>query len=359
MRRMTTKRAVLLGVLAFVPIGGCGPNPFYLPSLAVGQVDLMLNSIPIRDAIGGGDLSSDQVARLELIVDVRSFARDTMALAVGNSYTLFYDNAQAARVYNVSASDKDRFRAMTWTFPIVGTVPYLGFFNEELAADQERGLIERGFDTFTYEVDAYSTLGFLPNPVRASFLERDTISVTDTVIHELLHGTAWRQGDTEFNESLATFVGRTGALEYLASRFGDDSELAIEAMTRFEDADRFNAFMFELYDQLDVFYNSDIGGQEKIAGREAIFESARVRFMSDIQSLMNVPANYDWVERLPSNNAWMLANYRYNLDLVLFERVHEASGLDWARTIGVFQDATAADDPKAYLREWLGDDLAP
>lgn len=359
MRPMLTKRGVLLGVLPLVAVGGCGPNAFYLPSLAVGQIDLMLNSIPIVDAIDGGELSGDQVAQLELILDVRAYARDTMALTVGNSYTLFYDNARAARIYNVSASDQDRFRAMTWTFPIVGTVPYLGFFDEELAADEERALIEQGFDTFTYEVDAYSTLGFLPNPVRASFLERDTISLTDTVIHELLHSTAWRPGDTEFNESLATFVGRTGALEYLGGRFGADSAITREAISRFEDSDRFNAFMFDLYEQLDTFYNSDIGYQEKIAGREEIFESARSRFMSDIQSLMNVPENYQWVERLPSNNAWMLANYRYNLDLVLFERVHEATGLDWPLTINVFQEATAAGDPKVYLRDWLGDDLAP
>lgn len=351
-------RAVAL-LSAFVPTSACGPNPLYLPSLAVGQIDLMLNSIPIDDAIGGGDLSGDQIAQLELILDVRAYARDTIGLNVGNSYTLFYDNARAARVYNVSAADKDRFRAMTWTFPIVGTVPYLGFFDEELAANEERALIEQGFDTFTYEVDAYSTLGFLPNPVRASFLKRDTITLTDTVIHELLHNTAWRPGDTRFNESLATFVGRTGTLEYLGERFGADSAITREAKTRFEDTDRFNAFIFELFDQLDAHYNSDLARAEKISGREEIFESGRTRFFTDIQPLMNEPENYDWVERLPSNNAWMLANYRYNLDLDLFERVHQATELDWSRTINIFQKAAAAGDPKAYLRGRLEGDLVP
>ncbi|MEE9293940.1 MAG: aminopeptidase [Phycisphaerae bacterium] len=331
----------------------CGPDPSYLPSLAAGQLELLAGSVPIDDAISSGDLSDEQVAKLRLIQDVRRYARDTMQLNAGDSFTLFYDNRDATRSYNVSASRKDRFEPVTWTFPIVGTVPYLGFFDRQQADRQAESLGDDGFDVYMYEVDAYSTLGYLPNPVQAAMLRRGDISIVNTVIHELLHGTIWRPGDVTFNESLATFFGRTGALHYLRARFDDAPELIEAATTRSDDTDRYNAFILELYEELDTFYSSDLTSVEKIAGRELIYQAGRDRFVAEVQPLMHMSQNYDWVADLPANNAWMLGNYRYNLDLDLFQRVYDATGRDWRASLDVFRNAASADDPKAHMRDWL------
>jgi len=63
---------------------------------------------------------------------------------------------------------------------------------------------------------------------------------------------------------------------------------------------------------------------------------------------------YSYYGQFPTSNAWMLANYRYNLDLSVFADVFTASGGDWPKTIAVFQAAAAAaGDPYDYLRDWL------
>jgi starch phosphorylase len=56
---------------------------------------------------------------------------------------------------------------------------------------------------------------------------------------------------------------------------------------------------------------------------------------------MNRPENFEWVTRLQTNNAWLLANVRYNSDLDVFARVHQALGGDWAASLDVFQAAEA------------------
>ncbi len=331
----------------------CGPDLLYLPSLAAGQLDVIANAVPIDAAIDDPDLSDDERSKLRLIRDVRAFARDSIGLTAGESYSLFYDNRDGARVHNVSASQQDRLEAVTWAFPVLGAVPYLGFFDSQQAEHQADTLRGDGLDVYTYEVDAYSTLDYLPNPVQATMLQRSDFSLIETVIHELLHNTVWRAGDVTFNESLATFFGRTGMLAYLLDRFPDSPELTETAIARFEDTDRYNAFFFTFYDQLQAHYAGQGSAEEKIAGRDAVFQRNRERFAADVQPLMHAPQNYDWVQDLPTNNAWVLANYRYNLDLDLFERVHGATDADWPRTLAVFADAAITLDPKAYLRQWL------
>lgn len=348
--------------LALVPIAagaGCGPDLLYIPSLAVGQSQIVLRSVPIDEALAGETLTDEIRTKLQLIREVRDFARDRMGMTPGDSFKLFYDNTEGTRTYNVSASRKDRFDPVTWSFPIVGTLPYLGFFDRDRAERQLNTLRGDGFDAFMYEVDAYSTLDVFPNPVQATMLRRDAIALINTVIHEILHNTVWRRDDVTFNESLATFFGRNGTVDFLRERAADHPELVALAVARFEDTDRYNDFIFSLYRELEQWYGSDRPRDEKIAGREAVFQAARDRFVIEVQPLMNVPENYDWVVNLPTDNAWMLANYRYNLDLDLFDRVHQTVGGVWAQSIPVFSAAAAAPDPKAYLRDWLDANAPP
>ncbi len=334
-------------------LSGCGPDLLYLPSLAIGQSEIVLRSVRIDDALTGDTIADDIRAKLELIREVRDYAHGTMRLDPGQGFRLFYDNTDGTRTYNVSASYKDRLEPVTWTFPIVGTLPYLGFFDRDRAEHHAETLREDGYDVFMYEVDAYSTLNFLPNPVQATMLERGEISIVDTVIHEILHSTIWRTNDTTFNESLATFFGRSGTVDFYLDRSPDHPEMAQAATERFEDVDLYNAFIIELHLELEMFFSSDASSEGKIAGRAEIVQAARARFATQVQPLMHTPEAYDWVADLPVNNAWMLANYRYNFDLDLFARVHDANDRDWPRSIDVFATAADSSDPKRYLRNWL------
>jgi predicted aminopeptidase len=185
-------------------------------------------------------------------------------------------------------------------------------------------------------------------------LERSETSLAETVFHELLHSTVWRLNDTTFNESLATFYGRTGAMEFLAFRYPDEPDRVEEARRSFEDVDRYNGFALELFNELDAFYSSDLSSAEKIEGREAIFQAGRDRFIAEIQPLLNEPSRYDWVADMPTNNAFMLGIRRYNLDLAVFQEVFERTDGDWSACLAIFQAAASSSAGSyEYLRGWL------
>lgn len=326
----------------------------YVAHVAQGQLSVQGNVEPIDDVLASGRLTEEEDQKLRLIVKARQFAADSVGLDVGDSYTMFYDTRGNPLAWNLSAARRDKLEARKWTFPIVGEVPYLAFFDEKYLRREEQKLIDAGWDTMTYELDAYSTLGFFADPVRSTMLKRGTLSLADTIIHELLHNTIWRANNTNFNESLATFVGRTGAVQFLRAEFGEESGWPEVAAAYYADLDAVNAFLFGLYNDLKDYFAQPLTSDELIAGREAVYQSGRDRFVNEIQPTLTYAASFDGYANLPTNNAWMLGHYRYNLDLEVFESVFAAVNEDWPAALAVFkQAADAPGSPFDYLRDWL------
>ena len=349
-RRM--RRGLVLVALVAVACSGCGTFGYVL-SVASGQLDILLASRPIDDVLATDELSDQQADRLRLVLDVRRFGIDRMGLDAAANYTQYYDTGGKPPAYNVSASRKDAFEPRTWTFPILGSLPYLGYFSLEEAQALETALQEEGLDTLLVPVAAYSTLGFFDDPVFSSMLERDEAWLANLILHEMTHTTVFRSGDIDFNESLATFVGRTGSNVFLCERFGEDAPIVTMARERQMDSDRHKAFLRSLYDELDAFYKGDRTKNEKLAEREAVYARMVETFKAEALPEFHDPEPYERAVDMGVNNAWILANRRYNLDLDLFALVHDATGNDFRSSLAVFGEAAASADPKAYLRQWL------
>ncbi|HVP12869.1 MAG TPA: aminopeptidase [Phycisphaerae bacterium] len=351
-------------VVMLASIAGCGFDVGYAIPAVFGQLNIMTNSRSVEEVLAGDQLSPDHRAKLELVMDVRAYARDVIGLYVDNSYTQYFDSGDRPVAYNLSASYRDRFEPLTWWFPIVGTVPQLGYFDPGLVQAKEAELTGQGFDVFVYELDAYYMGPALQNPVTSPLLDREETDLVATVIHELTHATVGRinnsAADASFNESLATFVGRTGAVRYYQDRMPDQPDRVRMATNRFEDDDRYAGFMNDLFTQLDAYYHTDAASEEKIAGRAAIFLAARTRFAQDDQPLMHDPALFDFMQNLPINNAYVLLQHRYNLNLDVFNETFLANAENWAATLGLFRAAAAVDgDPYAFLQNQLNAAQSP
>ena len=356
MYRLRTPRpaAALAGTLMLLTIlAGCD-GLAYVVQAAQGQAHVQGNLESIDDVLASGRLSDEDATKLRLAVQARDFAAYVLGLRVGSSYTSFYDSAGDPLAWNLSAARPDALEPKTWTFPLVGEVPYLSFFDEDFLHRIEQQLQDEGYDTLIYELDAYSTLGIFEDPIRSTMLRRGPLSLVETIIHELLHNTIWRPNDTEFNESLATFVGRKGAVEFLRAELGADSGWPEVDVAFYADTDTVNAFLMQLYADLAAHYGQELATDEKIAGREEVFQAARARFVRDVQPTLYFPDSFAGYAELPTNNAWVLGNYRYNLNLDVFGAVFAAVGGEWSAALEVFRAAAqAGEEPLAYLRRWL------
>ena len=335
---------------ALLGLGGC-VNGEYIARQAIGQLGVLARSVPIEQALASDTLSADQIRKLGLIVEAREFARTELGLNVGWAFSLFHDTGGEPLAYNLSAATKDSLVRRSWAFPIVGEIDYIGYFSQADAEQAEAQHQQQGYDTVLRAVDAYSTLGWLPDPVHSPLLEREDANLVEVVIHELAHNTIYVNGQSDFNESLATFIGRTGAVVFYERRGPEGEQTAELLRARYVDQDRITAWFVELFQTLQQHYAQDIPHDEKVAGREAVFQAARERFVSEVQPQLSEPQRHQGWAWLPTNNAWILLNRRYNFDLDLFQAVCDQGGGDFHVLLETLRAAARSPDPWVHLRQ--------
>lgn len=333
--------------------GGCNGWPVgYIPLVMLGEVGFLARGVPIEFALHDRSLTQEERDKLAFLIRARDYCRDVIGLRVGNNFRTFVNLRGRTLAWNLTASRKDAIEAYEWFLPLVGPIPYLGFFNLDRAKAERDRLARAGYDTFIYEVDAFA-IPLLPDPVTSRLLERPYGDLADTVAHELTHNTVMTMEDVTYSESLAMFVGRTVAIEFLTVEFGEDSPLIQELLDQYEDDALLRTYLDELIDELTALYESDLSSEEKIAQRRPILEAWRDRFASEALPAMHYPENYEVFGETLLNNAFLLVSKRYNSDQTVFEQVFEMTGRSWPRALDLFRHASTADDPFQYLRDML------
>jgi predicted aminopeptidase len=328
---------------------GCADFP-YIVRQGMGEAEMLANTEPIDQVLADGKLAPEQDRKLRLVVEARDFAAEELGLDVGRSYHLYHEASGKPMAYNLSACPKDSLSPKQWSFPLIGTIDYLGYFAKADAEKAAADLQAQGYDTYIYGVDAYSTLGWLPDPVQSTFLNREDGNLVETVIHELAHNTIYTSGQSDFNESLATFIGRQGARLFFAPR-GADGE-AILAKLEAQDADDeiVTTWVQELTAELRAHYGSALTSDEKIAGREAIYQAARERFNAAVVPELRLPDRNGWWGRIPTNNAFVRLHQRYHVDLDAFAAAYAAKSGDFRAFLDAARTAAKAGDPFAAIQ---------
>ncbi|MFY7929611.1 MAG: aminopeptidase [Oligoflexus sp.] len=285
--------------------------------------------VPVRDALGSGLLSETTAGKLRLSRELVDFAAK-QGLNTGRAYQHFIPEESAATSYFVQAAHADRFESKTWWFPIVGRVPYLGYFD---SADRDReaaALRAQGFDVSIGSVGAFSSLGWFPDPIYASMTKRSDPEYIQLLLHELVHRTFWSQGSVSFNENLAEYASRVLTQRFLKERRGGEGLTELLAVER--DQEKLRSWLKGLRQELEAIYSDGaLDRGEKLrrkASRIAHWKTERFPEMST--------PGYRGVRNRDWNNATILGASLYSPDTERFER---AAGCVGAKTIGQFLEA--------------------
>lgn len=286
-------------------------------------------------------------AKLELVLAVRDFAADSLHLAARRTYTTYSRIARDTLVLVLSASPSDRLVEITWSYPVVGRVPYKGFFDRDQAVAEAQRLEREGFDTYLRVSNAFSTLGWFNDPLLSTIVREDSVDLAATVVHEILHNTVWVPGQVAFDESLAEFVGYRGAERFFRAR--GDSVSADRAVARWQDEIRLAHFYDTLAVRLDRLYRSGVRGAALAPERLRIFEAARDDLAGPVgRTLRTIDGRL--LARRSLNNAVVIAQRLYRSDLDRFEELLRENDGDLVRSLGRLERRLAgAADPWAAL----------
>jgi predicted aminopeptidase len=193
-------------------------------------------------------------------------------------------------------------------------------------------------------VDGFSTLGLLSDPIYSFMIDYSTYALADLIIHEQTHATIFVKNEIQFNEELATFVGREGALSFLRSHSGTGSEAYNQALAVLEDWTVFREKVMELYDQLEKVYGLEADRETILAEKRRTVEEFNRRLRCEAPDLFQTEG-FRSFKGVPANNAYIMSFVRYNQDLDLFYSLYEANGRDLRSTIEDLKQLNKAKGP--------------
>ncbi len=318
MTRRLAFRPLLVVALLLAPLcAGC-----YFTDLAGRQLALLNEQQPLPRAIAT-ERDPRRSALLRMVPDLRAFARDVMQLPVRGSYAGYYATERRAIAFVLVASEKTRLRAYSWWFPIVGSVAYKSFVHEADARAAARELERAGYDTWVGPVTAYSTLGLLRDPVTTVMMRRGTVSFVEVMLHEMTHARLYVAGQTDWDEQLASFVGRVGATRYIRSRFAQAPALLRELQDHEQRRRQVDRAVRATLSALRRLYGSSRSTAETLRARGPIFAKLRAE-------LIRLEPDEDPSE-LEVNNARMLQFQRYLAGAEELERMWRSAGRSFVR----------------------------
>lgn len=211
-----TKTRNWFALLPLLGLCACSTVKFYTQAIS-GQSEIWRKSRPNATVLADPSVGDKVKQRLRLIEKLRAFAASDLHLPT-KSFGKYCDLKRPYVVWVVYAAEEFSSEGKKWWYPLVGSLKYRGFFDEKDAKQEADLLKKKGYDVFVGGVEAYSTLGYLADPVLNTFLHRNDAELAELIFHELTHAKVFIPGDTDFNEAFATANAQDGVRRWLRSK---------------------------------------------------------------------------------------------------------------------------------------------
>lgn len=283
-----------------------------------GQLTIIWNARPVEEVLNDPSFPDSLKTKLHLIAHVRKFAIDSLGLKDTENYKTLFDQKGEEIMWVVTACEPFRFKPKEWKFPVLGAVPYKGFFIKEKAIELRNELDKEGWDTSIRNPGGWSTLGWFTDPILSNMLERSEGDLANLIIHEMVHATIFVKDSIDFNENLATFIGDRGAERFLISKYGKHSKEYNEYINLDIDFTRYSNHMLRGTELLDSLYNSMSEGDPVEEKQKLKTEVIRkiVTSLDTLTLLMHQKPSERFKERLPNNTYFMnMKRYQEKQDI--------------------------------------------
>jgi predicted aminopeptidase len=339
-------KQVVCGTLFMSLFAGCGHvgifSSGYLPQAALGQFRLINRARPIEEVLHDETIAPRTRALLSELPKIREFIQQ-QGLTVTKNYQSYVQLKQPNVVYVVSAAQELAFVPYEWSFPVVGSFPYLGWFQKDEAFDYAKRLKKElgDWDVDVRGTRAYSTLGWFSDPVLSSMIPDGPEArgeLVEVLIHESVHATLYIDRQTKFNETLAQFVGERLTEIYLKQNpigpstvyskgdskgdvksddNGNDAEAYRKAQ---EGSEKHVRLLHETYEKLKTLYLSQSTAEQK--------RQQKAQILAQLKSTLQSQRDF--------NNATLIQYQTYGADWESFETWFIKMQKDWKRMIQSF-----------------------
>ncbi|MDA4846753.1 aminopeptidase [Hoeflea poritis] len=348
-------RLLPVALLSLPLLSGCESLSYYSQSLG-GHLELVNSGQRIDRLIADPRSAPDLRAQLTEARAIRAFASERLALPDNNSYRSYVDTGREFVSWAVFATPELSLEVRTWCFPIVGCVPYRGYFSRQEAFSYAKELADGGDDVYVAGIPAYSTLGWTSDPLLNTMFLRGDTYLASVVFHELTHQVVYVRGDAAFNEAFAVSVEDSGTVLWLEHK-DDKAGLKRYRLSQRRNAD-FQALVARTREELHGIYTGNGSDAEKRAEKAAAIERLRARYRRLKTRKWDGYSGYDAWFSEPINNAKLATISVYNdlepafsrlLELCAsdygryYEAVRRIGRLDFARRREVLEGATRCD----------------
>jgi predicted aminopeptidase len=298
------------------------------------------------------DSKTDPALRenLRLVLHTRDYAA-RLGLEAKETYTSYSDVGRDTLLLVLQAAPKDCICPYTWKYPIVGRIPYKGFFDPRAARREASRFTARGYDVYLRPSGAFSTLGWFEDPLLSTAISGDSVELAATVFHEIAHNTLYVKSATPFNESFAQLVGYRSAEAFFRDR--GDTLNARHAADRWHDEIVLGEYYSALVRRLDSLYSRRPDSVALDAGRHEAAAWARDQLSGPFGKKFRTFRIGRLAER-PINNAQLIGSGIYRTRLDLFDRWFERHGRDVRRSVAaleILMEGVEGDSAYARLEE--------
>ncbi len=270
----------------------------------------------LEEALQQPGLDAAGRRKLQLSRQILAFAK-SQGLNTGQAYQHYIPPGPGTVSYLVQAAEVDRLELKTWWFPLIGRVPYLGFFDKGERDRKANELKEQGLEVSLGTVGAFSSLGWFADPIYDAMTRRKDEDFAALLLHELVHRSFWSKGSAAFNENLAEFGSLMLTETFLKEQRGGMGLTELRSYRA--DRERLSQWILGLKAALkEAYARSDWSREQKLEAKAKIINEHRTeKFPKLLQEDLMSAQKREW------NNASIMGAALYAPDTERFQKAYD------------------------------------